>query len=338
MDFDIVVVTRNRQSVLPLALRTMLSQARLPKRLIIVDSSDDHALTSQLVGCFQSTAEIKLLQSDPGIQYQRNVGLQHVTSPVVFFPDDDALWYPGFAEAVMRIYERDSRVACVGGEDAECAPSAVLKETLPYKLTLHDRFARLAAPVLRPIETKYLTDPLYPGEHWRSFWPAQPSPSWLTEEDAVLCGPVTGYRMSFRTDIIRKLGGFDEALGRYGMFEDSEATLGSLNVGINVRANRAKVFHYRNPGRRSNGAEWGMMAILNRTYVICKHAESGPARTKLKTFLRYQVLRYLLQARNKYGIERLRGALYGLGKIEHLLNSPRAELASRYLEIRRAFQ
>ncbi len=39
---------------------------------------------------------------------QRNEGLKLVESEVVFFPDDDSLCDPDYAEHVMRIYERDT--------------------------------------------------------------------------------------------------------------------------------------------------------------------------------------------------------------------------------------
>jgi hypothetical protein len=149
---------------------------------------------------------------------------------------------------------------------------------------------------------------------------------------------VSGFRMTYRTDVLRKVGGFDENLVQYSLYEDCDASIGSLEEKINVVARRAEVFHYRDPRARAGSAEFGMMAILNRTYVVCKHSLPGSiARRKLKPYLYYQMFRYLLQAQSESGRKRLAGAFYGLSNIQQLLNAPREELANRFSEIRHNF-
>ena len=49
VDFDIVIATMNRQDALLLSLPLMLTQERLPSRLIVVDASDDHQRTKRVV-------------------------------------------------------------------------------------------------------------------------------------------------------------------------------------------------------------------------------------------------------------------------------------------------
>jgi glycosyltransferase involved in cell wall biosynthesis len=345
LDFDIMIATRNRQSVLPLALQTMLSQSRLPRHLIVVDSSDNHSEVRQIVESavrpVDTRVDSQVIRSERGLTYQRNVGLKRVQSPVVFFPDDDALWFPGVAEAVMSVYEKDKEgnVGCVAQEDSPVPPPGVIKETAaPYKVSLRDRFSRLITPITHPLEARLFPDPMFPADKWMDVWGAKQHPIWLPPAEGRLCGPVSGFRMTYRTDVLGKLGGFDENLVRYGLYEDCDASIGSFNLKLNVVARRARVFHYRNPEARANGAEWGMMAILNRTYVVCKHSPPGStARRKLKPYLYYQIFRYLLQAQNEYGRKRLAGAFYGLSNIQELLNAPKEELANRLSEIRHHF-
>ena len=43
LGFDIVLATRNRPEALALSIPLMLSQSRQPGRLIVIDSSNDHA-------------------------------------------------------------------------------------------------------------------------------------------------------------------------------------------------------------------------------------------------------------------------------------------------------
>lgn len=282
LDFDIVIATRNRQSVLPLSLRTMLSQSRLPRHLIVVDSSDDHSEVRQIVesavGTIDGRIDSQIIRSERGLTYQRNVGLKRVQSPVVFYPDDDALWFPGVAEAVMKIYEQDREgiVGCVAQEDSPVPPPGIIERTAtPYRVSLRDRFSRLTMPITHPLDARIFPDPMFPADKWMDMWGAKNHPGWLDPEEGRLCGPVTGFRMTYRTDVLRKMGGFDENLGQYSLFEDSDASIGSFKEKINVVARRAKTFHYRHPAARTNGAEFGMMSILNRTYIVCKHSPPG---------------------------------------------------------------
>ena len=346
LQFDIVLATRNRQQVLQLSIPLMLAQNRLPRRFIVVDSSDDHSAARGVVEDAFSRAEtpVQLLifeSPTAGSSYQRNIGLQYVGSPVVIFPDDDVLWYPGTADALMRIFEKDTdrAVGCVATSVAPIYPAGVFpSKKAPYQLELRDRLAKNVRKVIGPIEEKLFSDPINPGNTWMRLWGNKTPPTWLQEEDAELCGPVFGYRMSFRTEVIRDLGGFDERLGRYSMFEDSDASLGSLQKHMNVCAQRAKVFHYRVPGERVSGSEFGMMAILNRTYVVCKHSlPRSAARRKLKTYLYYKVFRYLLQTYTQYGRKRFLGAIYALPEAQRLIDAPLAELSNRYVKARTDF-
>lgn len=343
LDFDIVLATCNRQLVLQLSIPLMLAQNRLPRRFIVVDSSDDHSATRRAVeGVFNRTetsVQLLILESPiAGSSRQRNIGLQCVGSPVVIFPDDDVLWYSGTADAIMRIYEKDSdgAVGCVATSVASVGPEGVFPSSeAPYQLELRDRVARNLRKVLGPIEGKLFSDPINPGNSWMEVWGTKTPPTWLHDEDAELCGPVFGYRMSFRTEAIRGLGGFDERLGRYSMFEDSDASIGSLRTHMNVCSRRAKVFHYRVPGERVSGSEFGMMAILNRTYVVCKHSLPGStARRKLKRYLYYKSARYLLQTYTNYGRKRFWGAIHALPAARKLINTPIEELSNLYMKAR----
>ena len=49
LEFDIALATRNRQQVLGLSIPLMLAQNRLPRRFIVVDSSDDHSAARRVV-------------------------------------------------------------------------------------------------------------------------------------------------------------------------------------------------------------------------------------------------------------------------------------------------
>jgi glycosyltransferase involved in cell wall biosynthesis len=346
MEYDVVLATRNRQTVLKVSLPLMLAQTRLPRRFIVVDASDNHREVRDLFeGAFRLAdrgVELQILESQPGSSLQRNAGLRCVESPVVVFPDDDALWFPDTAEQVMQIYEKDldGTVGCVALTASLTYPADTFgADVPPYNMESRDRLAAVFRKPLGWVEEALIPDPMSPGSMWMKVWGKKINPSWLMPDYAELCGPVFGYRMSFRTSVIRGIGGFDEDLGRYAMFEDADATLAVLDRCLNVRATGAFVYHYRVPGARVNGWEFGMMAVLNRTYVVCKHSHpASTVRRMLRRYLYYKIFRYLAQAYSQYGRQRLKGALYGISRLNDLIDAPSDELRSRYLCIRRELQ
>lgn len=97
----------------------MLSQSRPPVQLIIIDSSDEHQATVETV--VESTGvhpvDLTILQSEKGVTLERNLSLPLIDHPVVFFPDDDSIWFPGVASAILDDCEADleKRIAAVCG-------------------------------------------------------------------------------------------------------------------------------------------------------------------------------------------------------------------------------
>ena len=213
----------------------MLAQTRLPRKFIVVDASDDHegvcAILKQAFHNAGTSVELQILHSKPGSSLQRNIGLRCVESPVVIFPDDDVLWFSDTAENIMRIYERDAdeSVGCVALKSSSVYPEGSFDSELPpYEMEMRDRVSARLRILIGSVEDSLIPDPINPGGKWVSVWGYRVSPSWLEEENAELCGPVFGYRMSFRTSALRRIGGFDEQLGRYAMYEDCDATIGTL--------------------------------------------------------------------------------------------------------------
>ena len=341
MEFDIVVATRNRQLALPLSVPLMLSQNRLPRRFIVVDASDNHmevrTILERIISDSNVNVDLQIINSAAGSSLQRNIGLKYVQSPVVLFPDDDALWFDNVAESLLRIYEndKDNTIGAVCATESTVPPKGLIDNKQPkYHMEFRDRIQHLIGNFERVFEDRLFPDPFFIDNY-----PAikeKDLQNWLSNEDGVLSGPMTGFRMSFRTDIIKRLK-FDEALGRYALFEDRDASLNVLHDYLIVRAKKAKVFHYRVPEKRVDGIEWGMMHVLNRAYVICKHHGPGSlARRQLKKYSYYKLVRYLMQAQTHYGFQRVVGAWRALSKVSVLLDTPKEELSQKYEELRSA--
>ena len=339
LTYDAVIATRHRIEALKLSIPLLLAQSRPPARLIVIDSSDDHAPVAKTVRdvCTGWDGELIVEHSAPGLPHQRNIGLRHVTAPIVFFPDDDSLLLPDAARAILEIYERDTdeSIAAVCAGEAMTPPDGIDLKAADWMSATHRREARWRhyrnwlekrVSILKP--------QLYLG----GIFADRPTPAWLADFDGVSVEYMTGFRMSFRTKAILEPG-FDETLGGYALDEDIDASFSAAQKGLVVAARRARIYHHRFPGGRGDGARLGRMEILNRLYIGLKHAsrddmaaraETG-MRWRLKGFVLFKLLAALSGARSAYGRARLRGALAAVRASAPIWRARgQSELASAY--------
>ena len=214
-----------------------------------------------------------------------------MTAPVVLLPDDDSIVFDGYARAILDAYEADTegRVGGVCGVEVSRAPGN-LGGLNAYRMERGMRLQQRIGQHRTRFERRLFVDPFV--LHGRDAWSGRPVPPWMRELDCVPVEWMTGFRMSFRTDVIRAIG-FDEALARYAVFEDIEASFAVLRDHLIVGAHRARVLHYRAPGSRGSLRELGVTQVLNRTYVVCKHAAPGSeARRRLRSYAAYKCLQY----------------------------------------------
>jgi glycosyltransferase involved in cell wall biosynthesis len=334
-DYSIVIATRNRPAALRLSIPRMLGQTPPPAQMVVVDSSDDHGATVAAVAGAVSghSVDLTVLRCDRGLTRQRNAALAHLRHPVVFFPDDDSIWFPQVARTHLEVYQRDSarQIAAVCAAEAPAPPpgwevAAAGSYRMRRSHLLQQRFARARARLenhLAPDPARLLGRSFFP--------PAAELPDWFGDYDAVPVEWMTGFRMSFRTEVIRAVG-FDETLARYSLFEDIDASFAAWRHGWVVGARNARVFHYRSPERRDDGRRLGVEQLLNKAFVIAKHAPiDHPARAAMCAFGRYKTLQYRLAANGEFGAARLAGARAALREIDFLADSPPEVAAPAYL-------
>lgn len=334
VEYDIVLVTRNRPVVLAISLPLMASQDTPPANFIIVDASDNHGDIKRTIEDLRLPIQkinFVVLHSTPGITHQRNVGLTYATSPVVIFPDDDSLWFPDTASSLLAIYKKDIHEQIGGvcaGESAHPPPGSIKDK--PYSITWMDKLKIQNYKYVRPITAKYFPDPLY------FFEKAKTPPSWLRDANATLSGPMAGFRMSFRRDLIRSIG-FDESLGEYALSEDIDASLGILKTHMIVCASEARVYHYKFPANRTGGKELGMMQVLNRAYIVCKHNKPvSLARKHLRRYLLFRLFFYSLQFFSTFGRQKLRGSLCALPYIKRIQQANAEDLHNVFCSVRKS--
>lgn len=340
MDYEIVIATRNRAEALALSIPLMLAQSRPPRRLIIVDSSDDHAEIARTVreAASGSPIEVKLRHTEPGVTLQRNLALLDVEAPVVFFGDDDSLWYPGFAQAIMEVYERDKDglIGGVTGVKAGAPPSRGAAAAT-YDMSRAMRLRQAIAYPRARLENWAFTDPLV--IHGRELVLRHEMPDWLSELDAVPVEFMTGFRMTFRTDELRCAGGFDVRLSaaRRAEFEDVDACFGVAERKLLVGSHRALVYHHQFPSGRGSGRVRGATSIANRAYVVAKHAgHQSVARRRVRPYSVFRCAQYAVGVKGEFGRSRLIGALDATRRINPILNARREDVGERYLAVIRA--
>jgi GT2 family glycosyltransferase len=348
LDFDVVIATRNRPEALALSIPLILGQSRQPKKLIVIDSSDDHPAVAETVARAVAAARresgwkgtLVVEHSGRGAAYQRNRGVAHAESEVVFLPDDDSLFHPGTSEAIMRAYELDTegRIAGVCAADALDPPPGVLEGARYDVSSAHRREARRVRHQNR-VERRFqeLNPMLYLGGLLRAR--AEPLP-WFGAENCVLVEYMTGYRMSFRTAVIRA-NPFDETLRLYGLVEDPDASFAAMRHGCLVGARNARIYHHKFPSGRGDPFRLGVVGVLNRAYVVLKHvhdaglspAEAARARRLVLRFGRLKALTCLPRLHRQEARDELRGVLAALGGVRTMLRTPREDLPRVFTEI-----
>jgi glycosyltransferase involved in cell wall biosynthesis len=115
---SVVICTRNRAAALSqYALASLARQERRPWEVVVVDdaSTDD---TPRVAADHRAAFErFTYVRNDTprGLSYARNLGVRKATGDVIAFMDDDSCAFPNWLSELLKSYEADARVVCVGG-------------------------------------------------------------------------------------------------------------------------------------------------------------------------------------------------------------------------------
>ena len=336
LDYDVVICTRNRLDALELSIPSIVHQSRKPKSIIVVDSSDDHTKVVSLIRKISSDLdfEIRLFRSDiASSSAQRNIGLNYVTSPIVFFPDDDSIFFPAASEEIMKVYELDDESEVVGvcAVEAEAPPEGILEKPT-YKLNFTDNIKKSIAVTRYKIESLFFEDPAKVLAH--RLIDKKHTPDWMNQDDHTFVEYMTGFRMTFRTDAIIS-SKFCESFTGYCIGEDLEASLSVLNKGVLIGAKKARIYHHKYPSKRASGFSYGARQILNNAYIISKHSKDTIIRKLFLIRSKYKLFQYMLGATSEFGRSRFKGGLYGYKNIKYLYAASNDNLDSVYKNITR---
>ena len=113
----LVLCTRNRADDVSKCLVSIRTQTRVPRRVLVVDSSDDDATARIVVDLAQTWAAgsiVDYLWSEPALTRQRAAGIDATVEDIVHFVDDDTVLDRGYIEAIDKVFD-DDRERAIGG-------------------------------------------------------------------------------------------------------------------------------------------------------------------------------------------------------------------------------
>jgi GT2 family glycosyltransferase len=184
---SVVVTTCKAHQGVIRVLDCLRRQSRVPHEVIVVDNRPATSHVRDFLRA-EGRDDVRLVQEHrPGVALARNAGLAAARSDIVTFTDDDVILDERWIEAIQDAFV-DDQVACVTG--------LVLPSQLETRSQLlFEEYGGFAKGFRRRIFDL--------GVH------RDPSP--LYPYAAGIFG--TGANSSFRTDVMRSLGGFDSTLG-----------------------------------------------------------------------------------------------------------------------------
>ncbi|RRR65548.1 MAG: glycosyltransferase [Candidatus Viridilinea halotolerans] len=244
---DVVMATRNRADLVPVAVNSLLASTGVALTIWIVDQSNNDETERVVQALASQDARVRYQHSaTPGLSISQNIGSSLGTAPYILYTDDDCRADPGWAAAMVDVL-RDEAIWAVFGrihEDEVTPPTqATPAEAIPG--------VRLAV--------KMSTTPV------------------LYHRNRFNLGFGHGASMGLRREVWQRVGGFDEALGAGGplrSWNDRDIGYRILSLGGQIAyVPQALVYH----------RQWRDWPAVQRTF---RNYGIGAGATAMK-YLRY---------------------------------------------------
>ncbi|MEI2298791.1 glycosyltransferase [Ensifer sp. MJa1] len=184
----VVIATRDRADSLNRCLTSLFDQTRVPDEVVVVDNAPATTETAELIST-QYRGRVKYaFEPTPGLGRAHNTGLRHVSSDIVLFTDDDVVLDRHWVAAMAAPMEEDSAVGCVTG----LILPAELETRAQVWTERHGGFGKGLQRRVYDLNANRPKSVLFP------FTAGQFG---------------SGANMAFRASALRRVGGFDSALG-----------------------------------------------------------------------------------------------------------------------------
>ncbi len=115
---SVIIPTKDRPEELAKCLESVLGQTFLPDEIVIVDASDNEAVSSYIESYLNRKPEVKFIRSEPGLTHQKNLGVEACSGNIVFILDDDVMLEKDFVKEIVDVFDNDweRKVAGVCGK------------------------------------------------------------------------------------------------------------------------------------------------------------------------------------------------------------------------------
>lgn len=249
---SIIICTRNRPADIIQVLNSIETQTEKPNEIIIVDSSDNQLLN--LPDFVNNFSAIKFPQTnliykhtEPGLTYQRNIGVKAATCDIIHFFDDDVVLENNYLQEMNKIFIEHPQYA--GGMGTI--------ENIPANKKSFNLFLRKIFMLQRIYAS---------GKFTLSGMPQHPYGTDKFKSVKVLAGGLTAYR-----SFIFKKHLFDENLKRYCYMEDCDFSA-RVSFEYPLFYNpKAKLKHFHSELARDRVEESRAMYIKNYSYLFFKN-------------------------------------------------------------------
>ncbi|MBL0738896.1 glycosyltransferase family 2 protein [Flavobacterium sp. GN10] len=270
MKFSLIICTYMRPEPLVTLLNSVNIQSKYPDEILIIDGSLNEETKKALdKNNFKNLNYFLVSEEDRGLTRQRNFGISKVNSDtnVVCFLDDDTVLESDYFYEIIKTFQDRPDVIGVGGVSLNQNKWKLQESSGEYNKNKYYLFEGYFYPEgLRNVVRNYLglASDLGPGRmpaysHGRTC--GFPLTGKIYEVDLLI-----GMSMSFRKDIFDRIK-FSKFFEGYGLYEDADFSLRTLQFGKNVINTRAKLYHFHDPSGRPNKFRYGKMVVKNGWYV-----------------------------------------------------------------------
>jgi glycosyltransferase involved in cell wall biosynthesis len=334
--------------VLKRCVEHAITQSRPPSEVVICDASDEWAANGEVIrDAIHTHPEIRfeyLASPVRSTAWQRNMGIEHCSSDILFLIDDDAFLHPGSAAEVMRIYEEDTQEAIASvslAADAENAfGSGETAERKAMSFAAEPGFQRhfLRSGLRRWIWRNVL---MMGAERLFIAYDTGSPHAGASEFKAIAIEGISyrAYQIGFCTTVRRSVAlreRYDNGLLAYSPTEDLDASYRFRKHGLNVAAEAARLFHLEARANRLKRFKVSRLTMTNIAYLVRRNSvrplRDIPAYYVM--FLRRILAEFIKEtAQGRFSYPVLRGILAAFVPSVRVMALHPDDLRERYIEM-----
>lgn len=283
---SVLIPTKNRASVLPTMLDSLLNQTYKNFEVVIVDGGSTDG-TKKVVDDYAKKMEVKFVVKEGGLIKQENEGIKIATGEIVVRSDDDAKAPPEWVGAIVETFKMGDDVG--GATGPTITPDKKTRDLFLFqeKMQKGNLFWRLLGGFYYGFIMEGRIEDIGKFTKSGAFTMGSNYPHALSlavpvEVDAHDC-----CTLAVRKNLLEKLGGFDEIYGGVGDFNEADLSLRLRKLGYKILLNpKARIEHLTSKGGVFSARANSYGRILNFINFYFRHIKPNTF-SKAAHFLAY---------------------------------------------------